>query len=176
MFRRRLSILLLTALTAASWKTAGATDPRPTSATSSTIADSAGVRAEMQRHAAALLRLVQSDAARAFLGAVPALPRIEARLVYHDSARTQYWTAAEAAALAESRRVRLVSRNLDEGYYYFTRYGSPLGVYHFLSRTSLISYEASALAEQAAPIAAFGLPWAMATATSSSRSVSRASS
>ncbi len=35
------------------------------------------------------------------------------------------------------------------------RYGSPLGVYHFLSRTSLIGYEASALAEQAASIAAF---------------------
>lgn len=35
------------------------------------------------------------------------------------------------------------------------RYGSPLGVYHFLSRTSLIGYEASALAEQAAAIAAF---------------------
>jgi histidinol dehydrogenase len=35
------------------------------------------------------------------------------------------------------------------------RYGSPLGVYHFLSRTSLISYEASALRDQAASIAAF---------------------
>ena len=35
------------------------------------------------------------------------------------------------------------------------RYGSPLGVYHFLSRTSLISYEASALSDQAARIAAF---------------------
>jgi len=35
------------------------------------------------------------------------------------------------------------------------RYGSPLGVYHFLSRTSLISYEASALGDQAASIAAF---------------------
>jgi histidinol dehydrogenase len=35
------------------------------------------------------------------------------------------------------------------------RYGSPLGVYHFLSRTSLISYEASALEAQAASIAAF---------------------
>jgi histidinol dehydrogenase len=35
------------------------------------------------------------------------------------------------------------------------RYGSPLGVYHFLSRTSLISYDANALAEQAGPIAAF---------------------
>ena len=35
------------------------------------------------------------------------------------------------------------------------RYGSPLGVYHFLSRTSLISYDASALAAQAASIAAF---------------------
>ncbi len=35
------------------------------------------------------------------------------------------------------------------------RYGSPLGVYHFLSRTSLISYDAAALAAHAAPIAAF---------------------
>jgi histidinol dehydrogenase len=35
------------------------------------------------------------------------------------------------------------------------RYGSPLGVYHFLARTSLITYEASALADQATAIAAF---------------------
>jgi histidinol dehydrogenase len=35
------------------------------------------------------------------------------------------------------------------------RYGSPLGVYHFLARTSLISYQPSALREQAASIAAF---------------------
>jgi histidinol dehydrogenase len=35
------------------------------------------------------------------------------------------------------------------------RYGSPLGVYHFLARTSLITYDASALAAHAAPIAAF---------------------
>lgn len=35
------------------------------------------------------------------------------------------------------------------------RYGSPLGVYHFLSRTSLISYSPAALAEQGASIAAF---------------------
>jgi histidinol dehydrogenase len=35
------------------------------------------------------------------------------------------------------------------------RYGSPLGVYHFLSRTSLISYDAASLAAQAERIAAF---------------------
>jgi histidinol dehydrogenase len=35
------------------------------------------------------------------------------------------------------------------------RYGSPLGVYHFLSRTSLITYEAGALRDQAASIVAF---------------------
>jgi histidinol dehydrogenase len=35
------------------------------------------------------------------------------------------------------------------------RYGSPLGVYHFLARTSLISYDQPALAAQAASIAAF---------------------
>ncbi len=35
------------------------------------------------------------------------------------------------------------------------RYGSPLGVYHFLARTSLIRYDGSALAAQAGAIAAF---------------------
>jgi histidinol dehydrogenase len=35
------------------------------------------------------------------------------------------------------------------------RYGSPLGVYHFLARTSLISYDAAALRQQGAAIAAF---------------------
>jgi histidinol dehydrogenase len=35
------------------------------------------------------------------------------------------------------------------------RYGSPLGVYHFVSRTSLISYDVSALREQASSITAF---------------------
>jgi histidinol dehydrogenase len=35
------------------------------------------------------------------------------------------------------------------------RFGSPLGVYHFISRTSLISYEGAALRDQAASIAAF---------------------
>jgi histidinol dehydrogenase len=35
------------------------------------------------------------------------------------------------------------------------RYGSPLGVYHFLARTSLIGYEATALAEQGKAIATF---------------------
>jgi histidinol dehydrogenase len=35
------------------------------------------------------------------------------------------------------------------------RYGSPLGVYHFLARTSLISYDKAALTAQAAQIAAF---------------------
>ena len=35
------------------------------------------------------------------------------------------------------------------------RYGSPLGVYHFLARTSLIAYEPAALAQQAGAIAAF---------------------
>lgn len=35
------------------------------------------------------------------------------------------------------------------------RYGSPLGVYHFVSRTSLISYDSAALREQATSIAAF---------------------
>ena len=76
--------------------------------------------------ATALRPLFRSALARAFLDATPRLPRIEPRVVFCDSARTRCWTAAEAAALPDTLRARLVERLLDERFYYVTRYGSPL--------------------------------------------------
>jgi len=49
-----------------------------------------------------------------------------ARVVWVDSARTHAWNEAEAAALADTTRARLIRRDLDESFYYNTRYGSPL--------------------------------------------------
>lgn len=81
---------------------------------------------QLQAEARALAPLVKTALARDFLTAVPKLPRVQARTIYRDSARTHVWTAREAAVLPDSTRARLVPRVLDEKFYYDTRYGSPL--------------------------------------------------
>jgi hypothetical protein len=88
--------------------------------------DSASAVAEIQASARQLAPLVRSKLARDFLAASARLPRIAPRVILHDSARTHYYWESEAAALPDSQRARLVTRNLDESFYYNTRYGSPL--------------------------------------------------
>jgi SAM-dependent methyltransferase len=73
-----------------------------------------------------------------FLDAASELPSIAPRTLFHDSTRTRYFTAAEAAALPDSTRAKLVKRTLDESFYYNTRYGTPLAY----SRPLEILYEA----------------------------------
>jgi SAM-dependent methyltransferase len=70
--------------------------------------------------------LAKSRLVRHFLDATADLPAIEPRVVLHDSSRTHYYTPTEAQALPDSVRAKLVTRNLDETFYYNTRYGSPL--------------------------------------------------
>ncbi len=81
---------------------------------------------QLRDEARALAPLVRTALARDFLGVVPRLPRVAARTVYRDSARTRAWSAREAEALPDSVRAKLVSRTLDEKFYYDTRYGTPL--------------------------------------------------
>jgi SAM-dependent methyltransferase len=81
---------------------------------------------QLQAEAKTLAPLVRTPLARDFLAAVPRLPSVQPRTVYRDSARTRVWTEREALALPDSVRAKLVSRVLDEKYYYDTRYGSPL--------------------------------------------------
>src|SRR5262245_61791633 len=68
----------------------------------------------------------RSPLVMAFLDATGRLPRVAPRTVLCDSARTRCWNEAEAAAIPDTMRARLVSRTLDESFYYLTRYGSPL--------------------------------------------------
>ena len=82
--------------------------------------------AQLQAEAKALAPLFQTALVRDFLGAVPKLPGVQPRTVYRDSARTHAWSARAAEQLPDSVRSRLVSRTLDEKFYYDTRYGSPL--------------------------------------------------
>ena len=89
------------------------------------ITDSSHV-ATLTREAISLRPLFHSHAVRGFLDAVPSLPHVETRTIYCDSARTYCLTGAQAAAVPDSQRAHLVKRDLDESFYYETRYGSPL--------------------------------------------------
>jgi hypothetical protein len=82
--------------------------------------------AVLQRDAKALLPLVRSDLARAFLDAASALPAVAPRRVYHDAEKTRYWSEAEARRLPEAERKALTERTIDEEFYYNTNYGTPL--------------------------------------------------
>jgi hypothetical protein len=83
-------------------------------------------REALRREARALLPLVRHAGARAFVEAAWRLPEIAPRTIWFDSARTRFWTAPAAAQLPDSARARLISRTLDERFYYYTRYGTPL--------------------------------------------------
>jgi hypothetical protein len=84
------------------------------------------VLASLHGESAALLPFIRHAGARAFVEAVDRLPAVEPRVVYHDSARTRYWSDSEAAQLPDSARAVLVKRTLDDRFYYNTRYGTPL--------------------------------------------------
>jgi SAM-dependent methyltransferase len=82
----------------------------------------AGLRGE----AAAVAPLAATDVGRAFLSAVDRLAPPVGSVVFHDSSRTNYYTEAQAAALPDTARERLVRRVLDARFFYTTRYGTPL--------------------------------------------------
>jgi hypothetical protein len=82
--------------------------------------------AALVREAKAVRPLFHSKLVNGFLDAVPSLPHVESRTVFCDSSRTRCWNEAEAAALPDTQRAHLVKRELDEHFYYETRYGSPL--------------------------------------------------
>lgn len=82
--------------------------------------------ARLKAEAEALRPIVSSSLARDFLDATERLPRTSPRTVWRDSARTAAWSDEQARALPDSVRAKLVSRALDESFYWNTRYGTPL--------------------------------------------------
>jgi SAM-dependent methyltransferase len=95
-----------------------------TPARAATAADT--VLAELRDEAAAARPLARTELGRGFLDAVAMLPPPEARTLWTDSARTGWWTDAEAAQRPDSVRAKLVKRSLAAGFFYTTRYGTPL--------------------------------------------------
>jgi len=104
----------------------------------------------LRAEAEALRPLAHSTLARQFLSATAGLPKVATRVVWADSARTHAWTDTEAAALADSTKSRLVRRELDDGFYWNTRYGSPLAylrALEILSGAGLKSVDRARLAD-----------------------------
>lgn len=96
-------------------------------ASPSFAADAAdSVLIQLKVEADSLRPLATSRLAKAFLDGVKYLPKPEARTVLRDSAATRYWTAKDAAALPEAQKAKLVQRDLGPGFYYQTKYGTPL--------------------------------------------------
>lgn len=80
----------------------------------------------LREQAGSLRPLFPSPLVHDFLGGVDRLPVIAPRLVAFDSSRTHYWNSREYAALGESEKAPLLTRQLGESFYYNTRYGTPL--------------------------------------------------
>ncbi len=70
--------------------------------------------------------LFKTPLVKAFLRATVALPPVKPRRIFHDASRTSYYTEAEAARLTEEQRASLETLELDETFYYNTKYGTPL--------------------------------------------------
>jgi len=109
------------ALTSGSGRAAWALPDTPASVPADTTA-----LGRLRTDAKALAPLAHTTLARDFLAATADLPRVAPRTIWRDSSRTHAWSDAEAAALPDTMRARLVRRDLDETFYWNTRYGSPL--------------------------------------------------
>ncbi|AKT41243.1 uncharacterized protein CMC5_054040 [Chondromyces crocatus] len=70
--------------------------------------------------------LLRTEGARRFLESTAVLPRVTPRTLFHDTDRKRYFTASEAAELPAGEREALQRREIDEEFYYTTRYGTPL--------------------------------------------------
>lgn len=81
---------------------------------------------QLRGEASALQALIKTAAVHAFLDSTRTLPRPGSRRYYTDSLRTRVYSESQARALGDEAKAKLISRNLDEKFYYNTRYGSPL--------------------------------------------------
>ncbi len=98
----------------------------PTAALASGPVAPSAALAKLRADADSLRPLVRSSLAQGFLWATVGLSPKSARTVWRDSSRTTWWNDRDARALPDSVLSRLISRPLDETYFWNTRYGSPL--------------------------------------------------
>ena len=81
----------------------------------------------LRDEAAHLAPLVQSPLGKAFLAAVPALPAVSApRIVYYNRSTREALSLGEAESRSKEALDGYERRELDEHFYYYTKYGTPL--------------------------------------------------
>ncbi len=102
-----------------------AAEPPPSEADKPVVTEPVGVE-KLKVQADLLKPLVQTSLGREFLDAVKSLPRVDARTLYRNREKRQCFSAAAAAKLTQAERGALTEISADEGFYYFTAYGSPL--------------------------------------------------
>jgi hypothetical protein len=79
----------------------------------------------IRNEAKALDGWVKTPLAKDFLAQASELPSIQPRVVYLNAEKTKGYSQAEADALPEAERKGLIRKDLDEEYYYLTKYGTP---------------------------------------------------
>lgn len=92
----------------------------PTASPTPRVSAVAGIKAE----AKALEPLVKTAPAKAFLGGAVNLPEVSPRVVYRG--KEGALTEKEFAALPEAGKANWKKLDLDDQFYYYTRYGTPL--------------------------------------------------
>ena len=80
----------------------------------------------LKREARALDSLVTTRLAKDFLKATANLPSISARTVYLDESKKTYLTESAARTLDQGEQNKLKRIDLDDSYYWNTKFGSPL--------------------------------------------------
>jgi SAM-dependent methyltransferase len=83
-------------------------------------------RIVLEREARAIAPLVNSRLANDFLKAAAYLPSIAPRTVYLDEPKKTYLSEAAAKKLDQEKQAKLKRVDLDESFYWNTKYGSPL--------------------------------------------------
>lgn len=91
------------------------------------VADGAPRPMELIRgEASRIVYELQTEGAKRFLIAASWLPIIDERVVYWNKADRKGATPDEFAKLSPDDQKKFQERKLDEGFYYYTRYGSPV--------------------------------------------------
>lgn len=82
---------------------------------------------QMKTEAAAMAPLVQTSLAKEFLTGFPCLPPLATpRVVYYNKDTRDAISEAVAKGMTEEQLTGYVKRDLDEQFYYYTRYGTPV--------------------------------------------------
>ncbi|MCX5689105.1 MAG: hypothetical protein NTV94_04830 [Planctomycetota bacterium] len=89
--------------------------------------DGASVVEQLRAEAARTMRTIKCDGVRRLLVNTSWLPVIDSRKVYRDKAAHKVLSKGAYESLPEDQRSTFEPLELDEEFYYYTRYGSPLG-------------------------------------------------